>query len=111
MSLNALNHVWKHSHAKGSALLLLLAIADYAQDDGGMAFPSIQTLADKARMTPRWVQLLQNKLVEMGELSITPKGSRYGTNEYRIIGVEYKTGHGEEGSQGRTIVHIDGFLL
>ena len=56
MSLRVMNWVWEHSTAKGSELLLLLDIADAADDQGRNAFPSISTLAAKTRMSRRTVQ-------------------------------------------------------
>jgi hypothetical protein len=51
-----MTRVWEHSRHKGSALLLLLAIADHAHDDGSGAWPSVAHLARKVRMSERQVQ-------------------------------------------------------
>ena len=76
--------VWAESRHKGSALLLLLALADYAHDDGGHAFPSVPTMARRVRMTERAVQLLLAKLKASGEL--VADGVRDGgTVVYRIV--------------------------
>jgi hypothetical protein len=53
-----MTRVWEHSRHKGSALLLLLAIADHAHDDGSGAWPSVAHLARKVRMSERQVQRL-----------------------------------------------------
>ena len=49
--------VWDKSRHAGSELLMLLAIADFADDDG-KAYPAVSTLATKCRMTgrnaPKW---------------------------------------------------------
>lgn len=71
MSIYCLTRVWRDSQHKGGTLLVLLAIADYADDDG-MAFPSIKTLAEKARMSQRNVQYALRVLTESGELRIGP---------------------------------------
>ena len=34
MSIKVQSHVWEHSPAKGGELLILLAIADFADDNG-----------------------------------------------------------------------------
>lgn len=70
MSVTAQSHVWKYSRAKGSALLVLLAIADYAHDDGQHAWPNLDALAEKTRMTERSMRSILADLVEMGELRI-----------------------------------------
>jgi len=49
MSVRSIGRVWDHSAASGSFLLMLLAIADFADDDGN-AYPSVPTLARKCRM-------------------------------------------------------------
>lgn len=63
-----MTEVWKSSPSKGSELLLLLALADHAHDDGSNAFPSIATLAQKTRMSSRSVSRLISRLVSRGEL-------------------------------------------
>lgn len=70
MSVKAVARVWERSAAKGSELLVLLAIADYAQDDGRNAWPSQLQLATKSRMTERGVRLVLRRLVAMRELAI-----------------------------------------
>ncbi len=80
MSIRVMSKVWSTSAHKGSALLLLLAIADFAHDDGTGAWPSIATLADKVRMSPRQVTRLLHRLEASGELVVKPGASRYDTN-------------------------------
>jgi hypothetical protein len=84
MSIKMLNHVWEHSTQKGSYLVTMLAIADYAHDDGTRAYPSIATLAKKTRMTERNVQLVLRKLEEDGELLIQLGAGPRGCNVYSI---------------------------
>jgi len=83
MSIKVMTAVWAKSSQKGSALLLLLAIADHA-DDAGKAYPSVDTLAEKIRMTPRNTQFLLRKLEESGEISIEMNAGKRGCNVYRI---------------------------
>jgi hypothetical protein len=78
-----MSQVWKLSKAKASALLLELAIADYAHDDGSGAYPSIETLAKKIRMSGRQVQRLVQTLQDMGELSLSEPNS-HRTPEYTV---------------------------
>lgn len=92
MSVKASSIVWAESKQKGAALLMLLALADYAHDDGSYAFPSVQTLTKKTRMTRRNVQLLLRKLEDAGE--IMPMGiHNSGTVIYRLL----LPGFGERG--------------
>ena len=79
-----MSNVWANSQAKGSQLLLLLSIADHADDDGNGAYPSVAHLARKIRMTTRNVRYLIRQLVDMGELEVIRHGGRHGTNWYRV---------------------------
>jgi len=61
--------VWDKSQHSGTNLLMLLAVADFADDDG-MAFPSVGKLATKCRMSKRNAQDRLRELAESGELTI-----------------------------------------
>lgn len=76
MSVRCMARVWENSAHKGSNLLLLLAVADYAHDDGTNAFPRIETLATKTRLSERSVTRLLGKLVKSGELRIEQRPGR-----------------------------------
>ena len=77
--------VWEHSAQNGNALLLLLAIADFA-DDNGISFPSVGRLALKSRMSERNTHYVIKQLVAAGELTVERgAGSRKGTNRYQIL--------------------------
>src|SRR5262245_27068310 len=84
MSIKVMSHVWTHSKQRGSYLVTMLAIADYAHDDGKNAYPSIATLAKKTRMTERNVQLVLRKLVDDEELVIEFNAGPHGCNRYAI---------------------------
>lgn len=71
MSIKCQTRVWESSRAKGSALLLLLAIAEHAHDDGSGAWPSQDRLAKRTRMSVRQVRRLMEVLEQSGELAIT----------------------------------------
>lgn len=83
MSLEAMAKVWKESPRKGSALLLLLAIADYANEQGA-AWPSVDTLAAKCRMSRRNVQVLCETLAKDGDISIDLNAGPNSCNIYRL---------------------------
>lgn len=95
--------VWDHSTQKGSSLILLLAIADYANEEN-RAWPSIGTLAAKIRMSERNTQMLLRKLIDAGELEIQQNAGPNGTNVYRIIlgrgGANFAPGGGENFAPG-----------
>jgi hypothetical protein len=76
--------VWEQSRAEGTDRLILLAIADYAHDDGTEAFPSVATLAEKAKVSERTVQRSIRSLVLLGELQVEQNAGRRGANVYTI---------------------------
>lgn len=72
MSIRAMTRVWESSKAKGGSLLVLLAIADSAKDDGRNAWPSTHTLAWKSRLTFRQVRQILIDLQTAHELVVDP---------------------------------------
>lgn len=86
MSIKAMSRVWDESPRKGSALLLLLAIADFANENGE-AWPSVDTLANKCRMSRRNVQTLATSLATDGDITIQENGGPRGCNIYRLAKV------------------------
>ena len=85
MSVQAMTAVWTHSRHKGSKLILLLAIADYANEQA-VAWPSIQSLADKARMSERNVHYALKELTEEDdpELTVLAGAGPHRCNLYQI---------------------------
>lgn len=87
MSVRTMARVWEGSQHSGSELLMLLAIADFADDDG-RAYPSISRLARKCRVSSRYAIALLDALSQSGELEIKrnagPVGQGGRTNLYRI---------------------------
>ena len=84
MSIRLMNQCWLHSRSKGGSLLVLLAIADFSNDEG-FAYPSIATLARKARLTPRNTQRTIRRLVACGELEVADGDGPHRTHLYRIV--------------------------
>ena len=84
MSIKVTNWVWEHSEARGGARLVLLALADRA-DEYGRSWPSVQYLAARCRLSPRAVQRAVAELASIGELEIDHGGGRHRSNRYRII--------------------------
>jgi hypothetical protein len=83
MSIELTNAVWKHSRQKSGALLVLLALADYANSKG-IAWPAISTLARKVRTSKRNVQRWVRALQQDGELKVLRNEGRRGSNIYKI---------------------------
>jgi hypothetical protein len=74
MSIEVMNLVWTQSEQKGSSLLLLLAIADNANNKGE-AYPGIDYLSHKVRMSRRQTQRLVQELERTNELAVIWGGS------------------------------------
>jgi hypothetical protein len=83
MSVRVLTWVWDHSASQGTDRLVLLALADSA-DDSGSCWPSMLTLARKARVSERTVRRSVRTLEQMGEVS-SVMGGGTGSNRYRIL--------------------------
>lgn len=56
MSIRVMTQVWYSAPYEGGTLLVLLALADWAHDDGTHIFPTIKTLGLKARLAERQTQ-------------------------------------------------------
>jgi len=84
MSLYVTSYIWDHSQLSGTELLLVLALADQANDEG-VCWPSMDTLAHKARMTGRSVQNLMPKLFESGEVVMLREAHGHVSRTYRVV--------------------------
>lgn len=84
MSVYVSRDVWEYSKAKGSELLVLLAIADNANGETGIAWPSVGYIAKKTRLSERQVIRQIARLEEIGELSVKRNAGVNGVNHYRV---------------------------
>lgn len=83
MSIGVMTQVFKKSRARLAARLVLLCIADNANDEG-VAWPSITLIAQKALVSERQVQRCITKLVEIGELQVYQIEGRL-THTFRVL--------------------------
>jgi hypothetical protein len=83
MSWQATTAVIGNSNHKGTELLVLIMLSNYAGPDGESIFPSIKRLSDDCRMSERSVQYSIQSLIKSGELLSAGKTSA-GVNVYRI---------------------------
>lgn len=70
MSIKCQSWVYEHSESTGNDRLILLAIADEANDDGTNAYPSVDLIAHKARVNKRTTLRCIERLEEAGELIV-----------------------------------------
>jgi hypothetical protein len=79
-----MGEVWESSSAKGGARLVLLALADHANDEG-YCHPSVARLALKSALTERNVQLILRNLERRGELITLCGAGRGNVNAYWVL--------------------------
>lgn len=86
MSVKVMTAVFDRYPNGGGEMLLALALADHASDDGTRVFPSIKALAEKTRQSERSVQYQLRRMQEAGWLILVSAGNggRSMSSEYRI---------------------------
>ena len=78
-----MSQVWERPDLDPYERLILLALADHA-DDEGVCYPSISRLVDRTGMAERGVQKVLKRLTEKGHLAVETNAGRKGTNRYSI---------------------------
>jgi hypothetical protein len=86
MSNRCVGAVFERYPAGGGEMLLALALADNAHDDGTHIFPGVASMAAKSRQSVRAVQGHLRRMVEIGWLQVVRngRGGRGRHAEYRI---------------------------
>jgi len=85
MAVSMVRYALEQSPARGSARLVLLALADRA-DDCGLCWPSIGDIARRAQLSRRQTQRAVARLIQMGELRILqPGGGRNKVNRVLVV--------------------------
>lgn len=88
MSIGVLNEVWQHAAVDGGTLLVLLALADCADEKTRTCYPGVKALAKKARLSERQVQYCLRRLRKLGIIATKRNASPVKTNLYSIAPVE-----------------------
>jgi hypothetical protein len=83
MSIQAVSWVLEESRSRGYARLVLLSLANYANDDDE-CWPSMRTIARNAGISLGAVPPQIQELVDLGEVEIVKKGSHRRSSRYRI---------------------------
>lgn len=86
MSVKVMTAVFERYPVGGGEMILALALADHANDDGTRVFPSIESLMAKTRQARRTVQYQLRRMEESGWLILVNSGNggRNQHREYRI---------------------------
>lgn len=77
--------VWDSDAYEGGTLLVLLALADWAKDDGTSIFPKLDTLAQKARLSVRGAQMCMARLRQDGVIVEVSPARRGRAAQYKIV--------------------------
>ena len=108
MSIRLMSQVWEDTRIESQAeLLVLLALADHARDDG-LCWPSMRSIAGKARIEERSAQRIIRRLIEKGLIELVSQGGCIDgcntPNRYRVVGSEQHQTHGvTEGRPGASV--------
>ncbi len=85
MSIKAMSWVWDNSPYEGVGLLVHLALADFA-DDQGVCWPSQKRISDKCKSSERHVRRIIKQMVDDGQIMIVEKSNGVTTNnKYRLL--------------------------
>lgn len=84
MSIRIMSRCWDHTTVTGTHLLLLLALADFA-NDAGVCWPSLARLAQRTRISERQVQRGIANLAQAGEVLAKTVRGRGRHNLYLIV--------------------------
>src|SRR5882724_7730254 len=98
MSIRLMSQVWEDTRIGSHAeLLVLLALADHARDDG-LCWPSMRSIAGKARIEERSAQRIVRRLIEKGFVELVSRGGcidgQNTPNRYRVIGGDRRSPDG-----------------
>jgi len=109
MSIRVMTSVWDDRRAQThTELLVLLALADWANDDG-YGWPTVSVLAAKARLSERAVRQILGRLTATGRIRRIPGGGRGHGNLYQVLSVENPAPetvnliHGKENTEPETL--------
>lgn len=84
MSVQALTWVLERSEARLGARLVLIAIANHADNAGENSWQSVTTIARSSRLSERQTRYALRQLEELGEIEEVGKHPRHGTHVYRL---------------------------
>lgn len=77
-----MSQVWERTDLSQSETLVALALADHADDSSGECWPSIDRIAEKARLKRRATQNVIQRLEEIGLITVERAVGRRNTNCY-----------------------------
>lgn len=86
MSIRVMTTVWDARVFEGGTLLVLLALADWANDDGTKIYPTLKQIGEKAMLSERGTRECMRRLESSGVLALVSAadGTPGRANEWRI---------------------------
>jgi hypothetical protein len=84
MSGKVAGQIFALGRYEGSTLIVALALAEYADDDGREIFPKVETLAAKAKLSTRMTQYALRALQDDGVLVMVKRACRWRPAVYRL---------------------------
>lgn len=88
MSVRVMSKVWEKAPYSGGTLLVLLALADWADDDG-RCYPKIEKVAKKARLTKSGTKFCLKRLILDGTVILEEESEGPGKPRKYRVGVQY----------------------
>jgi len=84
MSIKIMSEIWDSAEAEGATLLILLALADFSNEEG-QSWPSIASLCRKSRVSERRVHEIIHELSTTGLLTVERNAGPNGVNVYTLM--------------------------
>jgi hypothetical protein len=84
VSIVCLSHVMRHSEATLGARLVLFVLAEHAHDDGTEAYPSVETIGERTRLSRKGVQGALRRLEADRMIVRDGEGPRR-TTKWRVV--------------------------
>ncbi|HWY55737.1 MAG TPA: helix-turn-helix domain-containing protein [Terriglobales bacterium] len=84
MSVEAISWVWKHSKSRLAARLLLLRIANNADEDGQNSWHTVPSMAKATNLSDRQVTRACRQLQALGEVEVKFRAGPYEANVYSM---------------------------
>lgn len=84
MSIKIMQEVWDRAPVDQGSLLVLLALADSADEESRTCYPGVPSLAKKSRLKDRQVRNCLRSLRDLGLIEVQRNASPVKTNLYRL---------------------------
>ena len=85
MTVHVTSWVLRNSRATLGSRLVLLVLADYADEDGGSCWPSVATISKETLLSERQVRYALRNLEQLGEIAIEQMGGGRRSTRYRVL--------------------------